>query len=130
MIAALLAWLLTGGGAPDLALSQAWIESGGDVMKVSRAKGGLYCGIWQTQASSEAQCVAMRNPIVAAKAYRHELREWLRTTRGDLRRALRGYGCGWKASLPGGRCRSYDATCIWLAKRIARARMARPGPLS
>ncbi len=122
MISALIAWFLTGGGDPSLAMSQAWIESKGDSTVVSRAKGGRFCGIWQTQARTKAECEAMRCPLVAARAYRRELRAWLRATRGDLPGALRGYGCSWAASRPGGTCRGYDERVLAMAKRLRAAR--------
>ncbi len=125
MLAALIAWLLSGGGDPSVPMAQAWLESRGDVMEVSRAGGGLFCGIWQTQARTELECQAMRNPMVAVRAYRREMRTWLRATHGDLKAALRGYGCSWEASLPGGHCRSYDERVVALAKRL-RAQRPRP----
>lgn len=124
MLSALLAWLLTGpvnDPVPvEVALAQAWVESRGETWPVSRAKGGRFCGLWQTQARSEAECRAMRSPLVAALAYRSEMTAWLRATGGDLRAALRGYGCGWASSRPGGQCRSYDVRVMRLASRLAR----------
>ena len=86
----------------------------------SRWSGNLYCGIAQNQASTWAACLALREAKVAMAAQTHELRAWLRRTRGDLPRALAGYGCGNHGATTG-RCNGYPRRVLAWAKRLRRA---------
>lgn len=121
MIGALIAILLSGSPI-SLPLAQAFIESNGDATTVSRARGGLYCGIWQTEpaakirADRERECRAMRNPFVGFAAYRREMAYWMKYAKGDLAAALRCYGCG-NIGLHRS-CNGYDVRALKLAHRI------------
>lgn len=122
MLIAMLSWILTGAPIPhwplELVAAQGYLESRYEPTAESRAKGGRWCGIWQTPARTDAECRALRNPFIAARAYRAQITAWMRFTRGDVKRALRGLGCGVIASRPGGQCRSYDVRALRLATRI------------
>jgi len=121
--------LLFGGDArypaevdPYLAAAQAQVESDLDPCAVSRVVGGrrvsghwdcdrpfprawrgpFFCGLWMTEAYTERACREVQDTVSAWRARRLELRAWLDATRGGLRPALAGYGCGyWGASHPG-----------------------------
>ncbi len=119
VISALIAYLLTGPvNSPvpvEYAMASAYLESRGDSSAVSQ---GRWCGIWQSEARTAARCHELRDPFVAARAYRAEVATWLRYTHGDLRAALRGLGCGVRAAMPGGSCNGYDVRTLRLASRI------------
>jgi len=119
---------------PAVLLAQAYIESRFDPTATSRKvrgsrrtgswpssqpppfTGNLYCGIAQTQATTWAACLQLRDPAIAVSAQAFELREWLRRTRGDVALALAGYGCG-NAGLKHG-CRGYPGRVLAVAKRL------------
>ncbi len=131
MIAVWLAWILSGpANSPvpmDVAMAVAWTESRGETWPVSNVRGSRFCSIWQTHARDQRECDAMRSPVVAALAFRREMTTWLHATRGDVRAALRGYGCGWSASRPGGQCRGYDVRVLHLARRTYPVLQVRAG---
>jgi hypothetical protein len=82
--------------------------------------GNLYCGIAQNAASTWTACLALRDPHAALAAQAIELRTWLQSTRGDLPRALAGYGCGLHG-LKTGRCNHYPQRILALARRLRHA---------
>lgn len=122
MIACWIAWLLTGPtDAPvstELALAHCHLESRGQVDVVSRVGRGMWCGQHQTTARTDAECIALRNPLASAVAFRREMSTWLRFVGGDLDRAWRGMGCGVRASRPGGVCRQYEHRVRRVARRM------------
>lgn len=104
-----------------LALAQAQVESDLDPCAVSRVVDGkrvsghvdchrsfprnwhgpFFCGLWMTESYTERTCRAEQFIVTAWVHRRTEIRAWLDATRGRLRPALAGYGCGyWGASHP------------------------------
>jgi hypothetical protein len=79
----------------------------------------LYCGPLQTFAGNWADCLAQRELDVAYAAGAKEITEWLRDrrVRGDITRALAGYGCGNKG-VRTGKCNRYPGRVLWQAKRL------------
>lgn len=82
--------------------------------------GNLYCGIAQNAASTWEACLALRETRAAVTRQAAELRRWLKRTRGDLVRALAGYGCG-NHGVETGRCNGYQGRVKALAARLRRA---------
>src|SRR5512143_963232 len=103
--------------APEVLLAIAFVESRYDPLAVSRVEGtkrvlghygsdapprrlkqgsSLYCGPLQTFAASWDDCLKQRDLFIADASSAKELERWLRDrrVRGDLTRALAGYGCG------------------------------------
>lgn len=124
---------------PHVLLAQQYIESRFDPTATSRLidgtrqtgpwtsrraparwSGNLYCGIAQSRASTWAACLALREAKVAMAAQAAELRAWLRRTKGDLPRALAGYGCG-HFGVTTGRCNGYPRRVLAWANRLRRA---------
>jgi len=127
--------------SPELLLGMAYVESRFDPLAVSRIEGqrrrvghyesneppprwlkgsSLYCGPLQTFAGSWSECIAMRDPHVAYAAGADELEHWLRDkrVRGDITRALAGYGCGYHG-VKTGKCNRYPGRVLWQARRLA-----------
>jgi hypothetical protein len=122
---------------PVILLAQQFIESRFDPTATSRLIGGkrqtgpwrgpeapkgwtgnLYCGIAQTQATTWARCLALREPHAAITAQVAELRAWTAMTHGNVWKALDGYGCG-MAGLTRG-CGGYSTRVRALAAKIRR----------
>jgi hypothetical protein len=130
---------------PEVLLAIAYVESRYDPLALSRIegnrrvlghyasdepprrlnkKGSLYCGPLQTYAKSWDECLSQRNNLdVAYAASARELERWLkdRRVRGDLTRALYGYGCGNYGVLTG-KCNRYPARVLWQARRLSSPR--------
>lgn len=79
---------------------------------------------------SEARCLAMATPLVGYLEGAAALRERLRVSRGDLRAALRLYGCGWEKDAAGAvirpaqippTCHGFDGYVLSHAERRRRA---------
>jgi hypothetical protein len=124
----------------ELLLGMAYVESRFDPLAVSRIEGGqrrtgrypsttpparlrkgssLYCGPVQTFAATWSECMRQRELDVGYAAAAHELGRWLRDrrVRGDMTRALSGYGCG-NHGVRTGRCNRYPARVLWQARRL------------
>ncbi len=124
----------------ELLLAVAYVESRFDPHWVSRVEGrkriysryrrttpparlnkhqSLYCGVLQTRASSWDACVAQRELVVAYRAAAAELTSWLhdRRVRGDVSRALAGYGCG-NHGIRTGKCNRYQGRVLWRATQL------------
>lgn len=84
-------------------------------------RASLFCGPLQTYARSWPQCFAMRELRVGYGTAVIELQRWLRDrhVRGNVKRALAGYGCGYHG-VTTGRCNRYPNRVLAMARRIAR----------
>lgn len=80
----------------------------------------LYCGPLQTRARTWDECMEQRNLAVAYRAGARELGNWLRDryVRGDLTRALAGYGCGYHG-VRTGKCNRYPNRVLYQARLFA-----------
>ena len=129
--------------SPELLLAIAFVESRFDVTATSRVEGGtrrmgrypsttpppnlslrsLFCGPLQTMARSWSECMALRDPHNAYAASVHELERWLndRRVRGDVTRALAGYGCG-NYGVATGKCNYYPQRVLWQNRRFEMGR--------
>jgi hypothetical protein len=124
----------------ELLLAMAFIESRFDTLGVSRVEGhkrrlgrypsnvppkrwrkgtSLYCGPLQTYAGTWEDCMKQRDLNVAYATAVKELAGWLRDkrVRGDITRALAGYGCG-NRGVRTGKCNRYQGRVLWQAKRL------------
>jgi hypothetical protein len=124
----------------ELLLAMAFVESRFDVQALSRVEGkrrrgghwpsteppkrlrkgaSLYCGPLQTFAASWDECLSQRDLSVAYLAGAKEVGSWLkdRRVRGDMTRALAGYGCG-NRGVRTGKCNRYPGRVLWQKKRI------------
>lgn len=83
----------------------------------------LYCGIMQTRAATWEGCLALRDPATSYRAGAAELTAWLhdKRVRGDLSRALAGYGCG-NHGVRTGKCNRYPNRVLYRASRISGTR--------
>ena len=127
---------------PELLLAIAFVESRYDPLSVSRVEGhkrrvghypsrepparwrkgtSLYCGPLQTHAATWADCLAQRDLHVAYAAGAREIEEWLnhKRVRGDVARALAGYGCGNRGVRTGKCSHGYQHRVLAYARRIA-----------
>lgn len=123
----------------ELLLAIGWVESRFDPtatsMKINgvrrtgpwrstkRPRGTLrsmHCGISQATARTWAECLALRDPDLAYIALVDSLERWMKFSRGNLSRALAGYGCGVKGARTG-RCNRYPARVLFRQRQIARA---------
>ena len=77
----------------ELLIAIAWGES----RFVAGVVTNRACGLLQIIAASRAECSLLKIPIVNAYVARRQLEEWLRVSRGDLRKALLGNACGFSA---------------------------------
>jgi hypothetical protein len=132
----------------ELLLGMAYVESRFDPMGVSRIEGkkrrvgrypsweaparwrkgtSLYCGPLQTFAGTWEDCMKQRDLDVAYATAVEEVGRWLRDrrVRGDMTRALAGYGCG-NRGVRTGKCNRYPGRVLWQAKRLEIARPANP----
>src|SRR5688572_9692104 len=128
----------------ELLLAMAFIESRFDPLAVSRIEGkkrrygrypsteppkrlrkgaSLYCGPLQTFAASWDECMAQRELALAYQTGAKEVTQWLRNrrVRGDMTRALAGYGCGNRGARTG-KCNRYPGRVLWQRKRIETVR--------
>jgi hypothetical protein len=124
----------------ELLLAMAFVESRFDPLGVSRIEGhkrrlgrypstvpparwrkgtSLYCGPLQTFAATWDDCMKQRSLDTAYKTAVAELGNWLRDrrVRGDMTRALAGYGCG-NRGVRTGKCNRYPGRVLWQAKRF------------
>jgi hypothetical protein len=127
----------------ELLLAVAYVETGYDPTSTSRVENGvrcmghypsmrppadlsprtsLFCGPLQTQAYSWRHCLAMRRLSVAYTTGAREIGTWLqdRRVRGNVRRALAGYGCG-NYGVATGRCNYYPQRVLFMERKIERA---------
>jgi hypothetical protein len=128
----------------ELLLAMAFVESRFDPMATSRIEGkkrrvgrypsttpparlrkgaSLYCGPLQTFAASWEECLKQRELDVAYATGVKEITRWLRDrrVRGDMTRALAGYGCG-NRGVRTGKCNRYPGRVLWQAKRLELAK--------
>jgi hypothetical protein len=104
-------------------LAVATIESDLTADVVSRPHGAqppYYCGALQTTALTERACLAQRRDLwLAYRLGAKEIGAWLRDrrVRGDLHRALLGYGCG-NHGVTTGRCNRYPERVIAVLRRL------------
>lgn len=79
----------------------------------------MYCGPLQTFALRWRDCVAARELSVGYANGAREITAWLkdRRVKGDMTRALAGYGCGNKG-VKTGKCNRYPGRVLWQAKRL------------
>ena len=128
----------------ELLLAVAFVESRFDVTNVSRIEGqtrrygrypattppprwrrgtSLYCGPLQTFALTWQQCLAQRELSLAYTTGAMEIGRWLkdRRVRGDITRALSGYGCG-NHGVKTGKSNRYPGRVLWQAKRLEAAK--------
>jgi len=124
----------------ELLLAMAFVESRYDTQAVSRVEGkrrrvghwpsneppkrlrkgaSLYCGPLQTFAANWDECLAQRDLGVAYSTGAKEVTRWLRDrrVRGEMTRALAGYGCG-NRGVRTGKCNRYPGRVLWQAKRL------------
>jgi hypothetical protein len=130
----------------ELLLGVAMVESHFDPHWVSRVEGkarkysrylattppkrlakhaSLYCGVLQTQATSWDACLSQRDLMVAYRAGAAELTSWLhdKRVRGDITRALAGYGCG-NHGVRTGKCNRYPGRVLYQASRFRGGRVS------
>jgi hypothetical protein len=83
----------------------------------------LHCGPLQTYALTWEDCVRQRDLRVAYASAAEQLTRWLRDrhVRGDITRALAGYGCGYHG-VKTVKCNRYPGRVLWQARRIASSR--------
>lgn len=83
----------------------------------------LYCGPLQTRAATWDACLAQRDLLVAYRAGATELTSWLhdKRVRGDITRALAGYGCG-NHGVRTGKCNRYPNRVLYQASRFSGTR--------
>lgn len=87
-------------------------------------KGSMYCGPLQTRAKTWDDCLAQRTDLVLAyRAGARELTNWLRDrhVKGDITRALAGYGCGYHG-VKTGKCNRYPNRVLWQARQFGTSR--------
>jgi hypothetical protein len=131
----------------ELLLAIAYVESRYDVTALSRIEGNkrvhgrypsttaprklrkgtsLYCGPLQTFAKDWDECLRQRDLKVAYATAVKELEHWLddRRVRGDMTRALAGYGCG-NHGVKTGKCNRYPGRVLWQARRLTSTPRAR-----
>jgi len=131
----------------ELLLAIAFVESRFDVTALSRIEGdqrrggrypstrpppkwrrgtSLFCGPLQTFARTWQQCLDQRELTVAYTTAVEELGVWLRDrrVRGDLSRALAGYGCG-NHGVKTGKCNRYPGRVLWQARRLETPKQVR-----
>ncbi|HUS33265.1 MAG TPA: hypothetical protein VMZ53_32405 [Kofleriaceae bacterium] len=134
--------------SPEVLLAIAYVESRYEPLALSRIEGkkrklgmylpdeppknwkqgtSLHCGPLQTYALTWDECLGMRRSLhTAYAAGAKQLSTWLRDrrVRGDLTRALAGYGCG-NHGVKTGKCNRYPGRVLWQARRIASSLPAR-----
>ena len=127
----------------ELLLAVAFVESRFDPLALSRIEGkhrrgghypsdvppkrlrrgsSLYCGPLQTFAANWDDCLAQRDLALGYTNGAKEITRWLhdRRVRGDMTRALAGYGCG-NRGVRTGKCNRYPGRVLWQAKRLVKA---------
>lgn len=112
----------------ELLLAVAYRETRWDELQVSRAKGGLYCGVVQAMARipgqrgySEQRCRDLADLTLGYRAGADELRAWLARTRGDMTQALAHHACG-NVATPR-RCQAYARGIMVNYRRFQRANL-------
>jgi hypothetical protein len=80
----------------------------------------LYCGPLQTYAGTWDDCLKARELDVGYGNGAKEIASWLRDrrVRGDITRALAGYGCG-NRGVKTGKCNRYPGRVLYQARRLA-----------
>ncbi len=107
-------------------LAVAYQETKLNPRKVSRAKGGLFCGIMQAMAKrpgrgySEARCVELRDLTLGYRVGAEELAYWFKKTGGDLALTFAHHGCGNVAT--GRRCRAYAGRVLRTMRKLSEPR--------
>jgi hypothetical protein len=134
---------------PELLLAMAYVESRYSPYALSRMVDGerrtgnwtpsrpppfdrgtsLFCGPLQTRALSWKQCLSHRDLTVAYHTSVRELTVWLRDrrVRGNIAKALAGYGCG-NHGVTTGRCNRYPERVLRRARAYADAASLPPSP--
>ncbi len=79
----------------------------------------MYCGALQTYAATWDECLRQRELDVGYATAVKEITRWLRDrrVRGDMTRALAGYGCG-NRGVRTGKCNRYPGRVLWQARRL------------
>jgi hypothetical protein len=130
---------------PEILLAIAFTESKFDSLALSRVEGGkrragrwepnnapkgwrkgtsLFCGPLQTQAKTWDACLAQRELRTAYETGVKEIEEWLddEHVRGNISRALAGFGCGTQGAKAGTCHNAFQARVLAYARRIETAR--------
>lgn len=84
-------------------------------------RSSMYCGPLQTHAATWEHCLQQRQDLfVAYRAGAAEITSWLRDrrVRGDITRALAGYGCG-NHGVRTGKCNRYPGRVLYQMRRLA-----------
>lgn len=104
----------------EVLLAVAYVESRYDVTAVSDPHHGWprWCGVMQTTATTERECIEQRDVTIAYRTGVRELEVWWRYTRGDLTAMLAGYGCG-VIGAQSKRCNGYPHRVQAFARRLA-----------
>lgn len=87
----------------ELLIGMSWIESKHQPNKISRARGGWFCGLVQANAKGPRACSMFQDPRTGLEVGVIELESWLRLARGNVRRMLAGHGCGYATAEDGRR---------------------------
>ena len=126
---------------PELLLAISYTESKFDPMALSRVEGrsrrvgrwesreppkgwrkgtSLFCGPLQTLAKTWDDCLAQRDLATAYRSGVHEIEEWLadKHVRGNLSRALAGFGCGTAGAMSGTCNNAFQARVLAYARTI------------
>ena len=127
---------------PELLLAIAFTETKLDAMALSRVEGGqrrvdrwesreppkrwrkgtsLFCGPLQTQARTWDECLAQRDLPTAYATGVKEIEQWLDEPvgRGNLARALAGFGCGTEGARAGTCSNAFEARVLGRARELA-----------
>jgi hypothetical protein len=124
----------------ELLLAMAYVESRFNVFALSHVEGqkrkisrhrsdeaprrwrkgtSLFCGPLQTYAATWSDCMKQRELGLAYVTGAKEMSAWLRDrrVRGDITRALAGYGCG-NRGVKTGKCNRYQGRVLYQARRL------------
>ena len=84
----------------------------------------MFCGPLQTRAITWDECLAQRDLHTAYKAAAKELEAWLddKHVRGNVSRALAGFGCGTQGATTGTCSNAFEARVLGYARRIEAGR--------
>lgn len=108
--------------SPELLLAVVYVESDMDPTTVSRPRGAHawgFCGVFQTIAMSERECIAQRDLAIGYELGVRELTWWMHYCGGDVACALRGHGCG-GVGAKSGVCGDPDRNGDRYAERVLR----------
>lgn len=75
-------------------------------------RGPFYCGLWQTKAVTESECIAQRDFLTAWLARHEEMSRWMKFCRRGIRCALNGHACGVAGALGKHDCKGYARRVI------------------